>query len=115
MSGKFLLSPCFIEMPVVNSTIVDPAASDLGLHCLPMPHLWDARHKWVNNNNLTNGYLRILIDVPHMSYNIGKRHVLHKKNTVTRGIHTVRSEALLSSRRNFASLAIQNDVRVIEV
>ena len=21
------------------------AASDLGLHCLPMPHLWDARHK----------------------------------------------------------------------
>ena len=24
------------------------AASDLGLHCLPMSLLWDARHKWVN-------------------------------------------------------------------
>ena len=22
--------------------------SDLGLHCLPMSLLWDARHKWVN-------------------------------------------------------------------
>ena len=20
---------------------------DLGLHCLPRPHLWDARHEWV--------------------------------------------------------------------
>ena len=41
-------------MPVVNANRVDPdqtprsAASDLGLHCLPMSHLWDARHKWVN-------------------------------------------------------------------
>ena len=24
------------------------AASDLGLHCLPMSLLWDTRHKWVN-------------------------------------------------------------------
>ena len=24
------------------------AASDLGLHCLSMSLLWDARHKWVN-------------------------------------------------------------------
>ena len=24
------------------------AASDLGLHCLPMSLLWDARQKWVN-------------------------------------------------------------------
>ena len=41
-------------MPVVNANSVDSdqtprsAASDLGLHCLPMSHLWDARHKWVN-------------------------------------------------------------------
>ena len=42
-------------MPVLNANSVDPdqtplsAASDLGLHCLPMSHLlvWDARHKWV--------------------------------------------------------------------
>ena len=41
-------------MPVVNANCVDPdqtprsAAYDLGLHCLPMSHLWDARHKLVN-------------------------------------------------------------------
>ena len=40
-------------MPVVNANSVDPdqmphsVASDLGLHCLPVSHLWDARHKWV--------------------------------------------------------------------
>ena len=48
------LSHCFIYIPVINATSVDPhqtplsAASDLGLHCLPMSHLWDARLKWVN-------------------------------------------------------------------
>ena len=26
-------------------------ASDLGLHCLPMSLLWDARHRWVNLGN----------------------------------------------------------------
>ena len=41
-------------MPVVNAKGVDPdqtprcAASDLGLQCLTMSHLLDARHKWVN-------------------------------------------------------------------
>ena len=41
-------------MPVINANSVDPdqtphsAASELGLHCLPMSHLWDARHKLVN-------------------------------------------------------------------
>ena len=39
--------------PVFNANIVDPdqtphsAASDLGLHCLPMSVLWNAMHKWV--------------------------------------------------------------------
>ena len=36
----------------VNSVDLDQtphsAASDLGLQCLPMSLLWDARHKWVN-------------------------------------------------------------------
>ena len=37
---------------------VEPdAASDLGLHCLPMSHLWDARHKWVNQ--VTNKHVSI--------------------------------------------------------
>ena len=37
-------------MPVVNANSVDPdqmshsAAFDLGLHCLPVSLLWDARH-----------------------------------------------------------------------
>ena len=41
-------------MPVINANSVDPdhalhsGESDLGLDCLPMSHLWDARHKWVN-------------------------------------------------------------------
>ena len=55
MSGQFSLLLCFIEMPVIaNSVDLDhmprsaaSSASDLGLHDLPMSHLWDARHKWV--------------------------------------------------------------------
>ena len=49
----FLVSPCFIEIPVYNANSVDPdqtprsAASDLGLYFLPVSLLWDARHKWV--------------------------------------------------------------------
>ena len=45
--------PCFIEIPVFNANSVDPdqmphsMASDLGLHCLPMSLLWEARHKCV--------------------------------------------------------------------
>ena len=45
-------------MPVVNANSVDhdqmphSAASDLGLHCLPMSHLWDARYKWVKDWSL---------------------------------------------------------------
>ena len=53
VSGLFSLLPCFIEMSVINATSVDPrsAASDLGLHYLPMSHLWYARHKWVNTDD----------------------------------------------------------------
>ena len=37
---------CFIEILVFIVNNVDTAqASDLGLHCLPMSVLWDARHK----------------------------------------------------------------------
>ena len=51
MSGLFFLLPCFIEISVFNSNSVDPdqmlgsAASDLGLHCLPISLLWEAKHK----------------------------------------------------------------------
>ena len=43
----------FLEIPIFNANSVYPdqtprsAASDLGLHCLQMSHLWDARLKWV--------------------------------------------------------------------
>ena len=44
-------------MPVFNANSVDPEktprrslASDLGLHCLRVSHLWDARHNWVNSD-----------------------------------------------------------------
>ena len=55
-----LLLPWFTEIPVLNANSVDPdqtprsAASDLGLHCLPMSRLWDARLKWVNSGTAAN-------------------------------------------------------------
>ena len=48
-----LIITMFFGMSIVNANNVDPdqtlrsAASDLGLHCLPLSHLRDARHKWV--------------------------------------------------------------------
>ena len=43
----------FKVVPVVNANSVDPnqtpAASDLGLHCLHMSLLWDAKLKRANN------------------------------------------------------------------
>ena len=53
VSGWFLVSLCFIEIPVFNANIVDPnqtlrsVASDLGLYCLPMSLVWDTRHNWI--------------------------------------------------------------------
>ena len=53
MPGLFLLLPRFIEISELNANCVDPdqtprsAASDLGLHCLLMSLLWNARHKWI--------------------------------------------------------------------
>ena len=61
MSGQFLLLPSFREIPVLNENSVDPdqmphsAASDLGLRCLPMSLLWDARHKWVKASFFLHG------------------------------------------------------------
>ena len=55
VSSCFLLQSYFIEIPVLIANNVEPdqmphsAASDQGLHCLPMSLVWDARHKWVNN------------------------------------------------------------------
>ena len=51
VSGHFLLLPGFTEIPVFKANRVDPdqtprsAASDLGLHCLPMSLLRGASHK----------------------------------------------------------------------
>ena len=49
--GWISLLPCFIEFPFFNANSVDPdqtphsVAFELGLHCLLMFLLWDARHK----------------------------------------------------------------------
>ena len=50
MSDKILLLLRFIEIPVFNVNSVNPdfAASDLGLHCLPISLLGVSRLKWVN-------------------------------------------------------------------
>ena len=37
-----------IDIPVDPDQIPCSAASDLGLHCLPMPKKWDAGLIWVN-------------------------------------------------------------------
>ena len=53
MSGYFILLPCSVGISELNAISVDfdqtlhYAASDLGLHCLPMSLLWVARLKWV--------------------------------------------------------------------
>ena len=53
VTGLFLLLSCFVEIFELNADSVDPdqtpqnAASDQGLHCLPMSLLWHARLKWV--------------------------------------------------------------------
>ena len=58
VSGKFLLLSYFIEISKLDANSVDPdqtphsAASEQGLHCLPMSLLGDTRHKWVNHKNV---------------------------------------------------------------
>ena len=48
-----LLLSGLIEIPIFNANSVDPdqmphtAASDQGLHCLPMSLLWDTKHIWI--------------------------------------------------------------------
>ena len=46
----FLLVSCFVEISVDPDQMPCFAASDLGLHCLPMSLIWDARLKWVNSD-----------------------------------------------------------------
>ena len=49
----------FIAIHALNANSVDRdqmphfAASDLGLNCLPMCHLWDAMYTWVKGNGYT--------------------------------------------------------------
>ena len=58
ISGKFLLLLYFIDIPIFNASNLDPdhmphsAASDPGLHCLPVTLLGVTRLKWVKVNTL---------------------------------------------------------------
>ena len=76
MSGQLLLLSCFVEIPELNANSEDPdqtprsAASDLGLHCLPMSLLWDARLKWVNVTTLMQ--IMILFSMA-FKYDMGTR------------------------------------------
>ena len=63
VSGLFLVLSFIIEIPELNANCVDSdqmphsvasdVASDLGVHCLPLTFLWDARLKWVKGNGYT--------------------------------------------------------------
>ena len=50
----FIMTMFHKKNPVINANSADPdqmlqnAVSDLGLHCLPVFLLWDARPKWDN-------------------------------------------------------------------
>ena len=58
LRGLFLVLLFIIKVHVLNANSEDidqtphSAASDLGLHCLPMSILWDARHIWVNEKKI---------------------------------------------------------------
>ena len=64
VSGKALLLPYFIQIPVLNANSIDPdqtprsAASDLDLHCFQITLLSDARHKWVITVNMIGTEVR---------------------------------------------------------
>ena len=64
----FFICPGSIGIPISNDKNVDPdqmphsAASDLGLHCLPMSLLWDARHKWVKSVDNSAIALRVFFN-----------------------------------------------------
>ena len=44
---------CFVAISELNANSVDPdqTPSDLGLQCLPMSLLWEARLKWVKDSD----------------------------------------------------------------
>ena len=59
--------PRMAEMPVVNANSADPdqtphsaASDDLGLHCLPKSHVWDARHKQVKDKKTKEKYTKLI-------------------------------------------------------
>ena len=56
----FLVLSFITEIPVLKANSVHPdqmlqsAASDLGIHCLPMSLLWGTSHQWVNYTSVTS-------------------------------------------------------------
>ena len=55
----------FCKISELNANSVDPdqmphsEASDLGLHCLPISLLWDARLKWVTSQYCNEGRIKV--------------------------------------------------------
>ena len=72
MSGWFLILSCLVEISELKANIADTdqtprsAASDLGIHRLPVSLLWDLRHKWVKRNYTLSGktFLSKLLGFP---------------------------------------------------
>ena len=67
VAGYISLIPSFVESPFFNANSVDPdqkprsAASDLGLYCLPLSLLWDAKLKWVKLSKFGGDWLKTAI------------------------------------------------------
>ena len=73
-ANSFYYYHAFVEMSELNANSVQldqtlhSLASDLGLHCLPMSLLWDARLKWVKRFGAEWTLLPKLIGQAHFLY-----------------------------------------------
>ena len=80
----------FVEVSELNANSVDPnqtpqfAASDLGLHCLPISLLWHARHIWVKTKkNIILFKFRKTVKIPFTNFQVSfeKKNVLNENFT----------------------------------
>ena len=98
MYGWFLLLLYFITISVVNANSVNPdqtpqkAASDLGLHCLHLSLLGDARLKWVKDlgwetpeSRRKKDRLTTLYKIQHGSVSMDTGHNLRLNDRRTKG------------------------------
>ena len=100
---RFYYYDVLVEISKLNTNSVDPdqtprsAASDLGLHFLPMSHLWDAGLKWVMKqcrNNVEKNNVFSLMTLATFS-RTGVGILTEKYTSLTREFSQIMSAAIL--------------------